>query len=41
MTNEQKINLCNSIDENLKNTESYLLDNDKDFNKLRNAKILF
>ncbi len=40
MTNEQKINLCNSIDENLKNTESYLLNNDKDFNKLRNAKIL-
>ena len=40
MTNEQKIELCNKINENLKNKDSYLIENDKDFRKLISSKIL-
>ena len=40
MTNEQRIELCNKINENLKNKDSYLIENDKDFRKLISSKIL-
>lgn len=40
MTNEQKIELCNQISKNLKNKNSYLVDNDKDFRKLLTSKLL-
>ena len=40
MTNDQKIELCNQINENLKNKDSYLIENDKDFRKLINSGIL-
>ena len=40
MTNEQRIELCNNINENLKNKDSYLIENDKDFRKLISSKIL-
>ena len=35
MTNEQKIELCKQIIDNLDNYESYLIEKDRDFNKLR------
>lgn len=40
MTNEQKIELCKQIIDNLDNYESYLIEKDRDFNKLRTSKIL-
>lgn len=40
MTNEQKIELCNQISENIKNKDGYLIENDKDFIKLINSKLL-
>lgn len=40
MTNEQKIELCNQISKNIKNKDSYLIENDKDFIKLINSKLL-
>lgn len=40
MTNDQKIELCNQINENLKNKDSYLIEKDKDFIKLINSKLL-
>ena len=40
MTNEQRIELCNKINENIKNKDSYLIENDKDFRKLISSKIL-
>ena len=40
MTNEQKIELCNQISENIKDKDGYLIENDKDFIKLINSKLL-